>query len=267
MPRPLTAPTRRDIHVAPVRPNLGVQIAYQRKLDQLIEAMNRAVTRAIKATWRRDPPELAQDESSPAALQDTINRLSREWAGKFTDFAQTAGRKFAGDAIGSADRSFAAGLRNAGFTVQFKMTPAAQEILTATIAEQVNLIRSIPAEYLTQVQGYVMRSVSTGRDLASLSEALQAQFGVTKRRAATISRDQNNKATAAITRARQTELGITQGSWLHSSGGVSPRPEHVAASGKKYDIAKGMFLEGKFTWPGVEINCRCVSRSIIPGLE
>lgn len=267
MSKKLTAPTHKPVTVAAVRPNLGIQVAYQRKLDDLIDAMNRAITRAIQAQWRRDPPELAQDESSPAALQATMRRLGYEWSKRFDDFAKTAGRRFSRDAIGSADRSFAAALKNAGFTVQFKMTPAAQEIMTATIAEQVNLIKSIPTEYLTQVQGHVMRSVSAGRDLGSLSNALQQQFGVTKRRAATIARDQNNKATASITKARQAELGITHATWLHSAGGKTPRPEHFAASGKAYEIAKGMFLEGRWTWPGVEINCRCVSKSIIPGLD
>lgn len=68
-----------------------------------------------------------------------------------------------------------------------------------------------------------------------------------------------------ITRTRQQGLGLTRATWLHSTAGKHPRPEHVAASGKPYDIAKGMFLEGRWTWPGVEINCRCVSVPIVPG--
>jgi len=40
-----------------------------------------------------------------------------------------------------------------------------------------------------------------------------------------------------------------------------------AANGKEYDVDKGMWLEQRWTWPGREINCRCVSRSIIPGLS
>ncbi|MDR3534015.1 MAG: phage minor head protein [Rhodopila sp.] len=267
--RQLTAPTRKPVALAPVRPNLGVEFAYQRELDKLVDRMNEHVQAVVLGVYGMNPPKLAADESSPSALRAAISRLAREWSGRFDAFAKTVGRRFSVGAIGSADRSFAASLREAGFTVQFKMTPAASEIMQATIAEQVNLIKSIPAEYLTAVQGSVMRSVTTGRDLGGLSNDLQQQFGVTKRRAATIARDQNAKATASITRARQQELGIVEAIWLHSAGGKTPRPTHVGNNGKRYTISEGWFdpAAGKRIWPGQEVNCRCVSKSVIPGLD
>ena len=54
---------------------------------------------------------------------------------------------------------------------------------------------------ITNVEGLVMRSVQTGRDLRQLTTDLQEQFGVTRRRAAFIARHQSNKATASMTRA------------------------------------------------------------------
>lgn len=264
----LTAPGK-SVRLRPIRPNLGVQIAYQRKLDDLIDRMSRSLLRTISATYRRKPPRMASDDSPAITLNAAINNAGREWLDRFDEFARESGRRFAKDAAGHADRSFMAALRDAGFTVQFKMTAAANDVLQATIAEQVALIRSIPREYLTQVQGAVMRSVTQGRDLGSLATELREQHGVTKRRAALISRDQNNKSTAAITRVRQQELGITQAIWLHSAGGKTPRPTHVAMNGQTYDVAKGMFdpAEKKWIWPGELINCRCVARAVIPGLD
>lgn len=269
MARHLTAPTHKPVKIRAVRPNLGVEAAYQRKLDALIARMNRAVVTAIRETWEDKPPIMASDESSPAALRALFGRLGQEWSRAFADFAAGPGRSFAREAVGTADRSFAAGLKKAGFTVKFTMTPAANEVMQATIAEQVGLIKSIPEQYLTQVQGAVMRSVQVGRDLGSLAKELEHQFGVTKRRAALIARSQNNLATASITKARQLELGITQAAWLHSAGGKIPRASHVANSGKVYDVAKGWYDpdEGKFVLPGQLINCRCVAKSIIPGLD
>jgi hypothetical protein len=39
--------------------------------------------------------------------------------------------------------------------------------------------------------------------------------------------------------------------------------------GKKYDVEKGMYdpAVGKFVFPGELPNCRCLSRSVIPGLS
>jgi hypothetical protein len=70
-------------------------------------------------------------------------------------------------------------------------------------------------------------------------------------------------------RREQIKLGITHAIWMHSGGGKYPRPEHVRASNERlvYEIAKGAFLEGKWTWPGVEIDCKCVDRPVLPGFQ
>jgi uncharacterized protein with gpF-like domain len=167
------------------------------------------------------------------------------------------------------DAALRAILKKGGFAVKFRMTRAMNDVLRATIAEQVGLIRSIPEQYLAQVQGSVMRSVQAGRDLGTLAKELQAHYGVIKRRAAFIARDQNNKSTAMMTRVRQTELGIKRAEWRHSGGGKTPRPSHVKASRDRiqYDVDRGWFDpdEGRYIFPGELINCRCVARSIIPG--
>ncbi len=116
-----------------------------------------------------------------------------------------------------------------------------------------------------------MRSVAAGRDLEQLVTDLRQQFNVTRRRAVLIARDQNNKATATITRVRQTEAGLIEAIWVHSGGGKVPRRSHLMAgrNKQKYNIAKGWFDpdEKKFIYPGELINCRCVSRPIVMGFS
>lgn len=68
-------------------------------------------------------------------------------------------------------------------------------------------------------------------------------------------------------RVRQEGLGITEAIWMHSHGGKHPRPSHVAADGKRYTISEGMYLDGVWAWQRREPKCRCVSRSVIPGLD
>lgn len=38
----------------------------------------------------------------------------------------------------------------------------------------------------------------------------------------------------------------------------------VDADGRKFEIAKGCLIDGKRILPGEEINCRCVSKSVLP---
>ena len=206
---------------------------------------------------------------TPASgLKVAMEKVAARWQANFEAAAPRLAEYFATEMAKRSDANLKAILRDGGFSVKMQFTPAMRDVMDAAIAENVALIKSIPARYLTNVQGLVYRSAQEGRDLGTMAKELQKQFGVTKRRAATISRDQNNKLTATFTRVRQQELGITQAIWQHSGGGKTQRRSHVAQSGKPYDISTGWWDpdEKKYIWPGTLINCRCVSRSILPGL-
>jgi uncharacterized protein with gpF-like domain len=225
----------------------------------------------LRSTYRNNEPRIAQDELPASALKAAIRKLTARWQRRFNEAAPKLADYYATAIEKRSSAALRGILKEAGFTVEFKMTPATQDIFRATVQSNVELIKSIPAQYLTQVQGSVMRSVQTGRDLGALSKDLQEHFGVTKRRAAFIARSQNNMATASMTRARQAELGITEAIWMHSGGGKHPRPTHLAAgkSKTKYDVKVGWYDPdvGKNIFPGELPNCRCVSRAVVKGFS
>jgi uncharacterized protein with gpF-like domain len=253
----------------PIRANLGIEMQYRRYLHEWIELMHRSIMRFVVAAYRRNEPILAQDASPAVEIQKAIRKLIRRWKRNFNEAAPKLAKWFATAAWKRSDKALQKILKDAGFSVQFRMTKAQRDILHATIQANVSLIKSIPSQYLTQVEGVVMRSVQTGRDLSTLTTQLQKQFGVTRKRAELIAKDQNSKATSALTRARQLELGITKAVWVHSHAGKQPRPKHLAFSGKQYDIKKGAKIgdKGQFVFPGEEINCKCFSRSVIQGFS
>jgi SPP1 gp7 family putative phage head morphogenesis protein len=253
------------IELAAIRPNAGLRADYHKKLDRAVEDMHRSVLYWLRAAYRANAPEIAQDASPARILRSAMRKLGRRWLRRFDELGPELAEYFATAASERVDGALADMLRKKGFTVRFKATAAQNDAYQAIIGQNVGLIKSVAQKYLTDIEGDVMRSVMAGRDLGTLTKTLEKTFGVTRRRAALIARSQNNMATATLTKVRQRELGIKQAKWLHSSGGKTPRPEHVAFSGKLYDVTKGAFLEGKWTWPGVEINCRCVSVPIIPG--
>jgi uncharacterized protein with gpF-like domain len=254
----------------PIRPAAPIRARYQSRLGDLIAAMHRDIVRVIESQWRRDEPEtviMGSDETPARLLQIAMTKLGRKWLRKFDDLSQSLAEWFATSTKARCDRALLDMLRKGGMSVQFRMTPAMRDAFTAVRSENVGLIRSIAERHLAHVETLVMQSVSQGRDLGTLTNALTKTYGVTKRRAALIARDQNNKATAVITRVRHVELGITQAKWLHSAGGKHPRPAHVAFSGKTYDIRVGHdFGDGEGpVLPGTAINCRCVAVPIVPG--
>jgi uncharacterized protein with gpF-like domain len=151
------------------------------------------------------------------------------------------------------------------------------ETVKADLRKNIMLLEGINRDDFEQVYDAALRSISAGRDLSLLYNVLmQINIeGMTKQRAEEIARLLNNKATALMNRERQGSLGIKQAHWLYSGAPceVNPRKTtgqdaaHKAANGKQYDVSTGMFLNGKWTWPGVESGCRCVSKSVIPGFS
>lgn len=266
MPRPKT--------LSPVRPSAAIEIAYRRRLDALLDEMHRSLVYWLSARYRVNEPEiakLAQDDSPAVNLRNAFRRLARRWTKRFDTLSDDLGRYFAQETAKRSTAALQSMLRKGGISVRFRMSRPMNDVMQATLTQQVSLIKSISAQYLTQIEGSVMRSVQAGRDLGSLTKELEDHYGVTRRRAAFIARSQNNLATASMTRVRQQEAGITEAIWVHSGGGKEPRPTHLKAGKEKvrYSVDQGWWdpAEKKFVFPGELPNCRCVSRPVVIGFS
>jgi SPP1 gp7 family putative phage head morphogenesis protein len=268
MPQPKLRP-RNELVLRALRPNCGLEADYRRRLCALTEQMHRSVGYWVKAAYRENEPVMAQDRSPAEELRMAVRALARGWLSRFDLMSRQLAAYFAKRVRDRTDANLRSILRKGGIAVKFKMTPAMRDVLDATTTANVNLIKSIPQRYLGAVEGMVMRSVQTGRDIAGLTQELEQAYGVTRRRAALIAKHQNNMATASMQRVRQTEMGIKEAVWLHSHGGQTPRRTHIANHGKRYNIELGWFDPDpkvrKRIWPGELINCRCVQKSVVPG--
>ncbi len=258
--------------LAPVRPNAGIAALYRGRLKRLIDDMFASVVHWVRSAYRNNEPVIAQDEMPASVLKSVIARLTRRWQQRFNAMSLKMAKHFAQSVAKRTDAQLAKILRDGGFTLgDFKLTRAQRDIINATVNQNVALIKSIPQKYLGEVEGIVMRSVQTGRDLGQLSDDLRKQLGVTKRRAALIARDQNNKATSALINARYQEIGVQEAIWVHSTAGKEPRPTHLAAGAAKtrYRCDQGWFdpHEQRYIFPGELINCRCVSRPVVVGFS
>lgn len=259
------------IDLEPNAPSAGIEAAYLAKLVRLIERMDNSVTYWIEARYKNNEP-LAMDDVLPASeLTKTINELVARWQKLWDKAAKKIAKHFMFEVAARNDATLRRILREANWSVKFTMSPAMRDVMKATLQQNVELIKSIPQQYLKNVQGDVMRSIQAGRDLGGLSKALQKNYGVTKRRAAFIARSQNNLATGAMDRARKLELGLTKSKWRHSKAGKEPRPTHLANDGKLYDTAKGWYDPDpkvkRHIYPGELPNCRCQSITVVPGFS
>lgn len=250
------------IVLSAIRPSIGIQHDYQARIDRLIREMQADIRRVLLPDY--DAAAFAQDQTPVGTVTQALRGLQRRWQDRFDLLSHEMAAHFVTAVVQRSDFQLRNALRRAGMSVRFRMTPSQQNILEATVQENVSLIKSIAPEHLTEVEGLVMRSVTRGRDLGQLAKGLRMRYDITRRRAATISRDQNNKATGILQANRQAELGL-KASWLHSAGGKHPRPTHLANNGEEYDPAKGWYdpAVGEWILPGQLINCRCVSKTIV----
>ena len=162
-------------------------------------------------------------------------------------------------------------------TVEFDrrgVTPAVE----AEILDALREVSEIAEQQIGTAHNAALESVARGRDLHHLCAALIA-LGLTKGRAAEVSRAVNNRATSLMQRIRQQELGITEAIWLHSgapclSNMRNPSPtdigrnsDHLAASGKRYQVSQGMQMGSRRVWPGQEPGCGCISKPVVPGFS
>lgn len=139
-------------------------------------------------------------------------------------------------------------------------SPAIEPIVSASIAENVSLITSIPAEYFADVEAAVMRSLRTGANTADLIDLLQERYDVSESRAALIAVDQTNKLNGQLQQANQEALGVTHYIWRTS------QDDRVRDSHRELDGQR-------FSWddppevghPGQDYRCRCQPEADIEG--
>lgn len=289
----MSLPTRKrkPTIVRAIHPSAAVRAWYQRTLDRYILAMHDQVTAHVLAVYSQaEPVEIAHDAAklyqswdgrtvaigtdavsrNPSILiRNALRRWGGAWVRRFDKMSTEIADKFTKKSFANTQDQMRAAFAEAGFTVRFAPTPGSVAAYHAVAAEQVNLIRSIPQQYLKDVESKVWQSVMKGGDMHTLSANLKETYGVTTRRAALIARDQNAKAKAIIEQTRRKELGVVHAIWMHSAGGKVPRATHVAMDAKPYEIAVGMWDsdEGEYVLPGQLINCRCTSKAVIPAFD
>jgi SPP1 gp7 family putative phage head morphogenesis protein len=232
----------------------------------LIDEMTASIDHWIPSTYRNAPSVITSDANPVSEMQRQLRGLAKRWFKRFDEAAPKIAEAYLKGSFKATDSAMRMALRDAGWAVRFEMTPGVEQAYKASLAENIGLIKSIPREYLQQVEGIAMRSYTRGRDLQSMVGELKTLYPKAANRAVLIARDQSNKANSVVTAARQDELGIVEAIWLHSHAGKTPRPTHVEMDGKRYKVKEGMYDPAvkKFIYPGELISCRCTGRSVLP---
>lgn len=160
-----------------------------------------------------------------------------------------------------------------------------EQVIKASIMENVSLIKSIQSKYFEQITGSVTRSMQAGGSIKQLREEILKYNGMTRRRADIIANDQSRKAYMSINLRNLSKAGIQKVEWVHSGGGYTVREYHYrrwdGVSGKEdgrpnglngyiFDIDKPPVIQLQQKnqpevrgYPAQLPNCKCVLRAIV----
>lgn len=126
-------------------------------------------------------------------------------------------------------------------------------IIEGFVAINNALITSIPDQTLTEIEGIVIRGVTSGASRADIAKEIAERLAIGERRAVLIAKDQVGTLYGLINKQRQTAAGITHFFW-QELGDDRVRPLHVSLGGQRFSWKAGAPGEGL---PGQPINCRC----------
>lgn len=250
-------------------PNVATAYRYYRQIGMLIDAMSAEVELEIKNLFHDHTEFFAQDASISSQARVLTNALVKKFDKLFADRSKKVAKNFVDDVDKTSDNAVKGAVKklSGGLTFSSKdlQSGVLNQILSATITDNVALIKSIPQQYLTGVQSAVMRSITTGNGLADLVPYLSKHKSITLRRARMIAYDQTRKAMNNLSKGRMQGIGVEEYEWIHVASN-HPRKYHEAMAGKIYRFDNPPVIDpktGERGIPGQLVNCRCKMRPVM----
>ena len=134
------------------------------------------------------------------------------------------------------------------------------------MSENVQMIKSIPNETLGEMREIILDGFKKGKTATDISKELQKSYGITKRKAQSLARDQIATLNAEISELQQRDAGCTKYKWSTSKD-RRVRDCHRELDGKIfswdnppemwYETKAGRVYTGRRCHPGQDFLCRC----------
>jgi SPP1 gp7 family putative phage head morphogenesis protein len=113
--------------------------------------------------------------------------------------------------------------------------PWLKQEMKAFTKANVALIKTIPENYFSQIEGIVTSGARSGYLTSEIAASIQSKFNVTKSRATFIARDQVSKFNGDLVKLRYQNVGINKYTWS-TSGDERVRDSHAAKDGNVYSF-------------------------------
>lgn len=254
-----------------LNPSNTIGAEYAKAIVCLIDRMHKDALQELKNAFNEHASDSAMDGSISSQGRIKINFLKDKWESIFNKAAKKFTDKMIRKNIAHSKTTLGMSLKNISKDLSIKFDNSdvfMSNIIKASTEEAANLIKTIPQDYLNDVQGQVMRSISSGNGLADLVPYMNSIYKNNARHARLVALDQTRKTYNSINLGQMRKIGVSKFEWIHSGGGKHPRAEHIKLNGKVFDIDKPPFIGvmyGKdiYGFPAQLPNCRCTMRPLV----
>lgn len=260
---------------------------YTRQLTTFVAAMRRDIEKVLVAQVRQKEELFTRDSKRTRIVLAVLDSFVDDFAASIKllrdrwTLGNLAALRLASGFVGRMDAATKTKLEKGvgkamGVDVaQIAKSEGLTTALDASIRSNVQLIQSIPAEYLDKIERIINTETIKRRSGTSIIEQIRAVYPVTESRARFIARDQSAKVNGDITRERQTATGVRGYRW-RTVGDGAVRESHKERNGKVYawnpeDVGKRLdsgevMLDPEaddIGHPGEDYQCRCEAEAIL----
>lgn len=248
-----------------IKENLALEKAFEKKLKQF---SNQCIASfyfwlSPKVRNANDKGWIVKQGSREGVAKSMIikfEELAKQWEEKAEEFATKASEQQTGKVLNYVNQRF----KKEGFSIA--MDNFTRQTLKAQVAQQVQLIKSIPSEIRERFQSVLLNNL-TGLEEETLLDYLKTIKGISDRRARTIARDQTHKALSNLIKAKAQYYGAEYYIWDTAKDERVSKGYggHRQLQGRiyRYDKASAVIDSyGNVGHPSNRCNCRCLQLSL-----
>lgn len=220
-----------------LRPAVSIYIDFGKEIAEEMARMYRDTRRELEGAFEAGPLHTAMDDGITSQARIRINALMEKWNRRFNRLAKKSVRKMIARTLRNSAVTVNMSLKEVGKGLEIDTTATnerLQQVIHASTEEASMLIKRIPQQFLTEVQGQVMRSITSGQGIKDLVPYLTKKYEGDVRWARHVAMDQTRKAYASMNQSRLQAVGCESYIWVHTGGSRYPRKEHIEMSGTEY---------------------------------
>lgn len=252
---------------------VALQVSYRKKMMAMVAEMDRLIKKILIPELDRLNQEARNQRMdaflpSPYRYTDDVTELMNiiraTYAETYSEpVIQAIAAEQAQAVSGFNRRQMTRSFSNALGVELFYNEPWLETEMQGFTKTNVDLITSIPKQYLQDVEGLVQRGLKSGRSVRDIQKELTARYkgalrNKPRNRAELIARDQTMKLNGDLNHLRQTNLGIEKYTW-RTSQDERVRPSHAVLDGRVFKWSDPPDVGH----PGEDFQCRCTAEPVI----